>query len=127
MTATPDADSPAERLAMIGVAYVRFALDEPGYFAVMFCRDLVDVDDAEYLAAGLRAIGVLNDAVRVAVDDGWGRGEDALVLTITSWSAVHGIATLAAHGSFNGLTPERPVRDIAADVTSALAAAFGAD
>ena len=34
-----------------GDAYVRFALDEPGLFAVMFRSDLLDNDDPESLAA----------------------------------------------------------------------------
>lgn len=117
-------DSPDERLAAIGVAYVEFALSRPGYFEVMFRRDLIDVGDDAYVAAGLRTIGVLTDAVQAAIDVGWGRGEDLSVLTMTSWSAVHGIATLSAHGSLEGVAPGRAAEDLADDVTRALAAAF---
>src|SRR5918998_116981 len=50
------------------LAYVRFALDHPGHYAVMFDRSLVDPDDSELIAAQAAAgeelvqgVGTLDD------------------------------------------------------------------
>ena len=51
------------------MAYVRFALDHPGHYAVMFDRSLVDPENAELIAAQdaagaelARGVGTLDDA-----------------------------------------------------------------
>ena len=51
------------------MAYVRFALDHPGHYAVMFDRSLVDPEDPELIAAQdaagaelARGVGTLDDA-----------------------------------------------------------------
>ncbi len=113
-----------ERLVAIGVAYVEFSHTEPGYFEIIFRRDLIDVADAAYLAAGQKAIDVLINTVRDCTESGWGAGEDVVVLTLTAWASVHGIAALSAHGSLDGLMPDRDAGSLALDVTRALAGAF---
>lgn len=117
-------DDPIERLAAIGVAYVEFSQGQPGYFEIIFRRDLVDVASEGYQAAAQGAIDVLVSAVVACTDAGWGRAEDVTVLTLTSWASVHGVAALAAHGSLDGLMPGRDADELAVDVTRALATAF---
>jgi len=84
----------------VGVAYVAFAHDHPGHFAVMFTPDVLDERDPELAAARSRTFGVLSagvDALSVQ-----GRIEDARAAVVAAWSLVHGLADLAATGNLSG-------------------------
>ena len=115
---------PVESLVAIGIAYVEFSREYPGYFDVMFRRDLIDVNDAGYAASGQRAITALTEAVNACQADGWGRGEEAWVLTDTVWAAMHGVASLAAYGVLGKPSSSQDIGGVAAAVTRALAEAF---
>ncbi len=95
-----------------GVAYVAFAREHPGHFAVMFTPTLVDGSDPELAAARRRAFGELRGGVR-AMHDGQPTDDDVAVL-VASWAIVHGIATLALSGSFDAseLAPLVAGRDL---------------
>jgi len=74
------------------LAYVRFALDHPGHYAVMFDHSLVDPDDPDLKAAQnaagaelARGVGTLKDP-RAKVDP-----QSA---ALAAWSLVHGFAML---------------------------------
>lgn len=77
-------------------AYVRFALDHPGHYAVMFDRSLHDSADpglvaAEAAAAELdRGVGTLHDAKAAADPEG---------AALAAWSLVHGFALLWLNGA----------------------------
>ncbi|HTI22130.1 MAG TPA: TetR/AcrR family transcriptional regulator [Kutzneria sp.] len=81
----------ADGLKEMGVAYVRFALDHPAHFRVMFDSDLLDADNAELVAARAKA----RQKLRAGVD---GRPEQALA----AWSLAHGFATLRLGGNVTG-------------------------
>ncbi|WP_326545133.1 TetR/AcrR family transcriptional regulator [Mycolicibacterium sp. ND9-15] len=74
------------------LAYVRFALDHPGHYAVMFDRSLVDPDNAELVAA--------QDAAGVELAQGVGTlddpraTEDPQAAALAAWSLVHGFSLL---------------------------------
>jgi AcrR family transcriptional regulator len=84
----------------VGVAYVRFARDHPGHFAVMFTPDVLDPADAELAAARARTFAVLQGGVDAMGDQG--RIDDARAAVVAGWSLVHGFATLAATGNLAG-------------------------
>ncbi|WP_108494290.1 TetR/AcrR family transcriptional regulator [Promicromonospora sp. AC04] len=73
-----------------GIAYVRFAVDHPGHFAVMFDRSLLHGDDVDLRAAEQAASEALAgltpdaDAARAA------------------WSVAHGFASLWLSGAITG-------------------------
>jgi len=86
-------DDPVERLAAIGVAYVELARSHPAHCQVMFRTDIVDTDDADFQATGLRAYNVVERVVRelleaeqldVPLDDA----------TWLCWSAMQGLVVL---------------------------------
>jgi AcrR family transcriptional regulator len=73
-------------------AYVRFALDHPGHYAVMFDKSLYDNTDDELIAAAVAAgaelnhgVGTLGDAHAKADPDG---------AALAAWSLVHGFSLL---------------------------------
>ncbi|WP_089335673.1 TetR/AcrR family transcriptional regulator [Blastococcus mobilis] len=84
----------------VGVAYVAFAHDHPGHFAVMFTPDVLDDQDPELAAARSRTFGVLAAGVDALAAEG--RVEDARAAVVAAWSLVHGLADLAATGNLTG-------------------------
>ena len=74
------------------LAYVRFALDHPGHYAVMFDRSLVNPDNDELKAARDAAGAELADGVGTLKDP---RAKaDPQNAALAAWSLVHGFAML---------------------------------
>jgi AcrR family transcriptional regulator len=99
VTPLPDpAQESVQRLRALGLAYIRFALTDPGLFRTAFCRpDKPLHDAAERMAAnGPYALlsGVLDELVQHGVLEA-GRRAGA---EIPAWAAVHGLATLLLDG-----------------------------
>ncbi|MET8147707.1 TetR/AcrR family transcriptional regulator [Actinoplanes sp. NPDC049668] len=80
----------------VGVTYVRFALANPGHFAVMFRSDLLDNEDPELISARSESFAPLRDGVRAL------GAADPIAAEVAAWGVVHGIATLALNGSLAG-------------------------
>lgn len=92
-----------------GVAYVRFAIDEPGRFAVMFRPELLREDDPALDAARDRAGEVLRAGAGTT-------GGDARANALAAWSLVHGFATLWNAGAIEaapGTPPDELARAVA--------------
>jgi AcrR family transcriptional regulator len=89
--------SPSPLIA-IGRAYVTFARDNPGEFAVMYRPELLDQADPEFAEASRVAYQHLTDAI-LATPDAACPGEDLSVTAARHWSLVHGLATLVITGS----------------------------
>lgn len=102
LTAALDACEP--ELRELGVSYVRFALDHPAHFEVMFRPDLRHEDAPELVGAKERTAGLL--AGGVAAVPAERRGADAGLAAIAAWSLAHGFATLWRGGNI-----QRPAGD----------------
>ena len=83
-------------IAAVGVAYVLFAVNHAGHFAVMHRPELVDGANADLQRAELRAAAHLNAGARV---HGGRSAEGIAVASIAAWSLVHGMATLQLSGA----------------------------
>jgi len=89
----------------VGVAYVRFAVDERPYFEVMFRPELYRRDDPE-VAVPLHAIDeAVFGAVRTMLGDV--PEERVMIAGVGAWALVHGLATLINGGNLP--------KDVAAD------------
>jgi AcrR family transcriptional regulator len=87
------------------LAYVRFALDHPGHYAVMFDRALVNPDDPELIAAQTAAGAELAHGVGTLKDP---RAKaDPQSAALAAWSLVHGFAMLRLNESID--TDEDPM------------------
>lgn len=95
-------DTPA--LRELGVRYVRFALDHPAHFEVMYRPDLYHRDDPELVAARQRTGTLLRQAVGELAEDT--RGGDVDLAVLTAWSLAHGFATLWRGGNIDHLVGE---------------------
>ncbi|MFE1170050.1 TetR/AcrR family transcriptional regulator [Nocardiopsis sp. NPDC058789] len=80
-----------------GVEYVRFAMEHPAHFQVMFAPSLLDQDDPALSAARGAAFGELRSGVASLADG----VEDPAAGVVAGWSIVHGIATLALTGNLD--------------------------
>jgi AcrR family transcriptional regulator len=111
----------SDRLRAVGMGYIKFALDEPGWFTVAFFGADVptETDTAPpYLA--------LTDALDAMVDAGALSPESRNGAEWPCWSAVHGFAELALRGPLRHASRRdidtlagRTVDDIIAGVTVA--------
>lgn len=97
--AHPDPRTPDE-LASVAVAYVRFALDRPAMFRVMFAEPC-DPNSEERVAATAAISDYVRGIVRAAFP---GTDPDALATTV--WALVHGLAFLHLDGKLDSSTPE---------------------
>lgn len=88
----------AHRLGAIGAAYIRFALDAPGLFRLMFGGQVRAGAHAELAVAGARAYAVLTG--EAAPEAGSDRA-------IAAWARVHGLAHLLLDGQIASARGDR--------------------
>ncbi|MCI3928069.1 TetR/AcrR family transcriptional regulator [Streptomyces sp. AN091965] len=93
-----------------GACYVRFGIDHPAHFQVMFRPDLLRGDDATLLAARTRAGAELRAGI--AEVPASGRGEDARLAGIAAWSLAHGFTTLLLSENLRDPVGERDPEDV---------------
>ncbi|MBO2446054.1 WHG domain-containing protein [Actinomadura barringtoniae] len=100
LVAAHPAPSAADDLAAIAVVYVRFALEHPALFRVMFAEPC-DFDNAERVAAVADITEYVGGLVRRAFP-----GADVVALGTGVWGLVHGLAFLHLDGKLDASTPE---------------------
>lgn len=100
-SAPPDQD-PGDALLATGEAYLRFAREQPGWYAVMWEEDLQDREDPALVAASQASFGVLVDRLGATVS-GRTSGPDPVDLAALAWALVHGLASLTAAGALRDL------------------------
>ncbi|MBY8864338.1 TetR/AcrR family transcriptional regulator [Streptomyces sennicomposti] len=100
LAAAHPSPSTPDDLAAVAVAYVRFALDHPALFRVMFAEPC-DPDNEERAAA----TAVISEYVRGIVHRAF-PGVDPDALSTTVWALVHGLAFLHLDGKLDASTPE---------------------
>jgi AcrR family transcriptional regulator len=83
--------------ANAALAYVRFATQHPGHYAVMFDRSLHDADDSALTAAEGAAADELNRGVATLADPR--ARNDPKSAALAAWSLVHGFSTLWLNGA----------------------------
>ncbi len=86
------------------LAYVEFAVHNPGEFAVMFAKSLVDDQDPELVAAQVAARQELGRGVATLTDPHAAADPDAAALA--AWAMVHGYAMLWLN---QAVPPDDPV------------------
>ena len=80
-------------------AYVRFAVEHPAEYRVMFGAELAARDDLPDLeAAALGAFAILRDGIARLQERGLLGEGDAPVRAISAWATLHGLAMLALDG-----------------------------
>jgi AcrR family transcriptional regulator len=96
--------NPASQHRALGIAYVRFALDNTAYFRVMFELPTAAQIDCPVLhkddvaMTGERSFDFVVAAVQRAINEGLFVMEDAYRGAIVAWGLVHGLASLYLSG-----------------------------
>lgn len=97
-----DADDPLERIRAHGRAYARHAREQPELFRLMFlfppALPAADVPDEAPLPAATAAFGLAAEAVEAAMAAGQIEADDPLLVVLTLWSGVHGVASVLQLG-----------------------------
>ena len=88
-------DDPVESLRRRGHAYVRFGLENPEPYRILFMTRSESAHQYDVVVgAGARAFQHLVDAVQRCIDDGAFRRVDPMVSATGVWTAVHGVTSL---------------------------------
>ncbi|MBN9317540.1 MAG: TetR/AcrR family transcriptional regulator [Devosia sp.] len=91
----------AEHVIASALGYVRFALEHPGEFGLMFRRERLRPDDPGLLAAGAESFGLAADAVGAFLGRREPMSEPQSARQIAAlWSLAHGFAGLMLAGQF---------------------------
>jgi AcrR family transcriptional regulator len=92
-------DSSVERVRRMGDEYVRFALENPAHYRLMYGSEAMARDRLpELREAGNDLFEQLVDLFRVYQDGGGIKRQDARAQAYVAWSAVHGLASLLIDG-----------------------------
>jgi AcrR family transcriptional regulator len=100
LAAAHPAPSSPDDLAAVALAYVRFALQRPALFRVMF-GEPCDRDNGERVAATAAISAYVGAIVQRAFP-----GADVDALSTAIWALVHGLAFLHLDGKFDSSDPD---------------------
>ena len=103
-------------LAAVAVAYVRFALEHPALFRVMFVEPC-DPTSPERVDATAVISGYVNGIVRHAFP-----GADPDALSTAVWALVHGLAFLHLDGKLDAASPDAVADRVRAAVNALMTA-----
>ena len=89
-----------EQLLATGMGYMRFALEDPAVFKLMFRGEYLEESDDEALReARTAAYGRLFEAIQAVHRAHHSSEADPFADTLVAWSSVHGLAMLAVEGA----------------------------
>lgn len=108
LQATKNAENP---LAAIGQAYVRFALERPGRFRLMYGPAITDRSKHPELQTVLQRI---QQGFAKNLEDRKDLGEDSAVASLRLWCMVHGLSQLLLDGMLQGHDPVQLAQAITA-------------
>ncbi|MCE7001763.1 TetR/AcrR family transcriptional regulator [Kibdelosporangium philippinense] len=114
------AEGDRDRLKDLGVRYVRFALDHPGHFEVMYRPDLYHRHAPELLAAREQTAKLLRGTI-----EAMGGDQNARATQLAAWSAAHGFATLALAGNLDKTIGEQDPAEVFRTVADVMFAGHG--
>ncbi|MGB9112677.1 MAG: TetR/AcrR family transcriptional regulator [Acidimicrobiales bacterium] len=104
-------------LAAVGRGYVRFAVSEPAQFEVMFRLDALDEDAPELVQATDAAYSLLSATIERCRLEGSLGDLDPMLVGVSAWSIVHGLASLWISGWLAGRVDSTNIDQLAADVS----------
>jgi AcrR family transcriptional regulator len=112
-------------LLAIGMAYVRFAVEDPGRFTVMFRPELLDTAQPSYRQSCDATFDVLYQAVIEVRSDLAPDDLDLLHAATGAWAIVHGLANLWLDGNLDERITDQPPEAVAeATLTAFVATVF---
>ncbi len=89
---------PRRQLETIGRGYVRFAVENPDHFGMMFRREHLDEKDVELMRASETCYGLLVRTVHACKKAGLLGRRSPESVAVAAWALVHGLAALWIDG-----------------------------
>jgi AcrR family transcriptional regulator len=120
-------DDPRQQLTATGQAYLRFALDRPAHFQVMFGE--FPIFESKYeplIKVSNQSFQVLIDVIESGQRQGVFRPGDAHQMGLCAWSQVHGLALLLLAGRLGAMDADA-IATLSATMTDILLAGLGAE
>lgn len=108
-------DDPYQRLRMVGMSYIDFAIRRPGAFRLVFRCEVLDRENVELQEAGDACFSVLKNVVQ-ALLPAHANANDAFMYSMLAWSTVHGFAHLWLEGNFTNLLTKHNMPILQADL-----------
>ncbi len=91
------------RLRRIGEEYVRFALENPAHYRLMYGKEALTREDLPELREAAEALlEQFVDVIRAHQRSGTIKRQDPKSQAYVAWSAVHGLASLVIEGQIHG-------------------------
>jgi len=89
-------EPPIDRMRAMGMNYIKFAFENPGYYRLMFLMDapMKTHHTDKNWKSGDHAFGYLVNTVHACQEDGYFKGKDTEVMSMMIWSFMHGIVSL---------------------------------
>ena len=87
---------PMERLHKLGIQYVKFAMENPAYYDLMFILKAPIRSISEYSEwdEGAKSHTILLDSLKRCKDAGYFKKHDLMPLSFMVWGTVHGIVSM---------------------------------
>lgn len=105
-----DIKNPLLRLAKMGENYVRFGIENPQFYDLMFIlqapMDALQLMENCEWRSGDAALGRLKDTIQECMDSGMIANSDVHAASMAIWSMVHGLVSLAIRNRFQKLVPD---------------------
>jgi AcrR family transcriptional regulator len=97
-------------LQAIAMAYVRFALEHPAEYRVMFGGDMATLAASRRDLATARdeVFALLRGGIAMLQEQGLVREGDSRTIALTAWALVHGLVMLALDGQVSGAEGASP-------------------
>jgi AcrR family transcriptional regulator len=96
-----------EGLRGVARAYVRFALDNPAEYRVMFGSEVAKTDDLPELRdTGRAVLGFVAHGMGMLQQAGLIGPGDPHLMAVVTWAQLHGLAMLALDGQSTGVAPD---------------------
>lgn len=114
----------AERIQHLGMAYLDFARQRPGLFAVMWRPELHHGSDPALRAGWQTVQDTMTALIVQAQQEGWSVHHDPQHLVVLGWATVHGLAVLWRDGPLTEQTARQDPSTLSREVLKTLAAAL---
>ncbi len=91
--------NPLNKLSEMGRRYMRFGMQNPDYYEIMFLMPAPDdtpkpTTSQKEVSFGEQSLGCLRSVVQECIDAGYFQGADGETVTVAMWSLVHGMVSL---------------------------------
>jgi AcrR family transcriptional regulator len=98
-------ENPLERLRQMGYAYMKFNMENPHCFNLMFMHNspLGEFKKENRMEKHGNAVGFLRDTVRECVERKMVKGADEIMLRLQIWGLTHGLTTLVVNKSYEAM------------------------